>query len=62
MQKEAIKLPVPNYKSNISIEESLLKRRSIREYKKNPLTLNDVSQVLWACQGFFLYSDRKSVV
>lgn len=51
MQKETIKLPEPNYKSNISIEESLLKRRSIREYKKSALTLNDVSQVLWACQG-----------
>ncbi len=51
MSKEIIKLPDPNYNSNTSIEESLLKRRSIREYKNSPLSLKDVSQVLWACQG-----------
>ncbi len=46
-----IKLPPPIFKSSISIEEALLRRRSIRFYKDNPLTLNEVSQILWASQG-----------
>lgn len=46
-----IALPTPQYDSNVSIEEVLLKRRSIREYTNEPLTLQQVSQLLWAVQG-----------
>jgi len=46
-----MKLPNPNYKGNNSLEEILVKRRSIRDYKKLPLTISEVSQLLWACQG-----------
>ena len=46
-----IQLPEPRLKSEISLEEALLKRRSIREYANLPLTLEDVSQLLWAAQG-----------
>jgi SagB-type dehydrogenase family enzyme len=46
-----IKLPEPRYKSNVSVEETLLKRRSIREYASEPLKLQEVSQLLWAAQG-----------
>jgi len=49
--KIGIKLPEPRYDSNVSIEEALLKRRSIREYIGDPLTLQEVSQLLWAAQG-----------
>ena len=49
--KIGIKLPEPRYDSNVSIEEALLKRRSIREYTGDPLTLQEVSQLLWAAQG-----------
>ncbi|MCS7258309.1 MAG: SagB/ThcOx family dehydrogenase, partial [candidate division WOR-3 bacterium] len=38
-------------KSEMSLEEALSIRRSVRQYKKEPLTLNDVSQLLWAAQG-----------
>lgn len=44
-------LPTPRYDSNFSIEEALLKRRSIREYTDEPLMLQQVSQLLWAAQG-----------
>jgi SagB-type dehydrogenase family enzyme len=44
-------LPEPRLKSEVSLEEALLKRRSIREYANLPLTLEDVSQLLWAAQG-----------
>lgn len=46
-----IPLPAPAFESNTSVEEALLKRRSIRDYKAEPLTLTDVSQLLWAAQG-----------
>jgi SagB-type dehydrogenase family enzyme len=46
-----IKLPEPKYNSNTSIEQALLKRRSVREYKNKALTLNEISQLLWSAQG-----------
>jgi SagB-type dehydrogenase family enzyme len=46
-----ITLPKPRYKSDISIEETLFKRRSIRDYTGELLTLQEVSQLLWAAQG-----------
>lgn len=46
-----IKLPEVKLKSDCSIEEALLKRRSVRDYKDEPLTLQEVSQLLWAAQG-----------
>ncbi len=46
-----VQLPEPRLKSKVSLEEALLKRRSIREYANLPLTLEDVSQLLWAAQG-----------
>ena len=48
---ETIKLPEPRYESEISVEEALRARRSIRDYKSEPLTLEEVSQLLWAAQG-----------
>ena len=44
-------LPTPLYESQTSFEEVLLARRSIRAYSLEPLTLAEVSQLLWAAQG-----------
>ncbi|RLG00103.1 MAG: nitroreductase [Candidatus Wolframiiraptor sp.] len=49
-----IKLPKPRYKSDVSVEETLLLRRSIREYERKPITLEQLSQLLWAAQGITL--------
>lgn len=46
-----VKLPVPRLESGVSVEEALLRRESIREYKLEPLTLDVVSQLLWSAQG-----------
>jgi len=54
MAKET-KLLKPKEKGSISIEETLNKRRSVRDYKKGPLSLEQVSQLLWAASGKNLY-------
>uniref|UniRef100_A0A7C6A9Z0 SagB/ThcOx family dehydrogenase n=1 Tax=candidate division WOR-3 bacterium TaxID=2052148 RepID=A0A7C6A9Z0_UNCW3 len=46
-----VKLPEPKYSSKISVEEALKSRRSVRSYKNEPLTIEEVSQLLWAAQG-----------
>lgn len=46
-----IALPEPIFDGNISTEKALKKRRSVREYGNKPLTLQEVSQLLWAAQG-----------
>jgi nitroreductase len=51
IKKTTINLPQPSFKSQTSVEEALLKRRSVREFKKRPVTLPEISQLLWAAQG-----------
>ena len=48
---ETIRLPEPVQDSDTSIEEALRKRRSIRSYNDEPITLSEISQLLWAAQG-----------
>lgn len=53
-----ILLPQPQRKSQTSLEETLQKRRSIREYKNEPLSLKEIAQILWASQGITEGSHR----
>jgi len=46
-----IQLPSPSLKGTISLEEALTLRRSIRSYNQEPLTLTQLSQLLWSAQG-----------
>jgi SagB-type dehydrogenase family enzyme len=48
---KTISLPAPRYDSDFSLEQSLLQRRSVRSYTGEPLTLDEVAQLLWAAQG-----------
>ena len=50
-QESIIDLPKPRYDSDVSLEQSLIQRRSIRSYTSEPLTLLEVAQLLWAAQG-----------
>lgn len=45
------RLPGPMRSGGPSLEEALWGRRSIRDYSKEPLTLQELSQLLWAAQG-----------
>ena len=45
-----MKLPEPSFRG-LPFEATLGARRSVREYSDAPLTLAEVSQLLWAAQG-----------
>ena len=49
--QEIIKLPEPGLDSAISVEKALAARRSVRYFAALPLTLTELSQILWAAQG-----------
>ena len=48
---ETIGLPAPRQDSAISIERAIRERRSIREFSNEPITLQQLAQLLWAAQG-----------
>jgi len=48
---KVVKLPPPVLDGSVSVEKSLAQRRSVRKYAKQPLTLAEVSQLLWAAYG-----------
>ena len=60
-QNQIIKLPEPKFKSSISIEEAINKRRSIRKFDDSPLEINEISQLLWAAQGINTSDGRRTV-
>jgi SagB-type dehydrogenase family enzyme len=46
-----ISLPQPVLDGSVSIEKALSERRTLRTYRDQPLTMAEISQVLWAAQG-----------
>lgn len=48
---ERIKLLEPSLDGRKSLEKTLAERRSIREYNNEPITIQELSQLLWAAQG-----------
>jgi SagB-type dehydrogenase family enzyme len=48
---QPVLLPTPQTQGELSLEEALSQRRSIRDYAPEPLTLAEVGQILWAAQG-----------
>lgn len=46
-----IDLPEPHKDSEHSVEAALAERRSHRDFKKEPLSLAEIGQLLWAAQG-----------
>jgi SagB-type dehydrogenase family enzyme len=47
---EKLELPKPKFKG-LTVEEAIKKRRSIRNYSKQPITKDQLSQLLFAAQG-----------
>ena len=48
---EMINLPEPSLESDYSIEQAIHNRRSVRGFSNKPLSLAEVSQLLWSAQG-----------
>lgn len=46
-----IKLPAPSTSGKMPLEEAISKRRSVRKFGAQPLTLAQLSQLLWSAQG-----------
>ncbi len=55
---ETIKLPGPKITGATSVEEALVKRRSVRIFQEGPVLLDELSQLVWAAQGM---TDRRGV-
>lgn len=49
--KEMISLPKPKTDGSYSVEKAIKERRSIRSYSSGSLSLEQISQLLWALQG-----------
>ena len=48
---QEFKLPKPGLTGKMSVEAGMLKKKSVRHYSKEPLTLEQISQLLWAANG-----------
>ncbi len=48
---ELLDLPAPLENSGMGLEEALRNRRSVRSYSEDPITIQQLSQLLWAAQG-----------
>ncbi|MCD4700919.1 MAG: SagB/ThcOx family dehydrogenase [Candidatus Aegiribacteria sp.] len=46
-----VSLPQPRLSSDVSVEEAMQNRRSVRYYEDSPLTVAEVSQLLWSAYG-----------
>ena len=48
---QKIQLPEPRYGGDVSVEQAVQIRRSVRSYKIDPLNISEISQILWSAQG-----------
>ncbi|MEE9596163.1 MAG: SagB/ThcOx family dehydrogenase [Acidiferrobacterales bacterium] len=55
-----IELPVPSLDGSVSVEDAINKRRSVREFTDQPLSIADLPQCVWSAQGI-TGSDGKKV-
>jgi SagB-type dehydrogenase family enzyme len=46
-----MELPKPGHKGTVSLEDAITQRRSVRSFSDEPVSIEDLSQILWAAQG-----------
>jgi SagB-type dehydrogenase family enzyme len=51
-----VDLPEPTLKGNVALEDTLARRRSVRSFTPEPLTMQELGQLVWAAQGITLPS------
>ncbi len=57
---EKIALPAPVRQGQMSVEEALRRRRSVREFSGKPLTYQQLGQLCWAAQGITQRDGRRT--
>jgi len=50
-EEERMNLPAPMLDGDVSVEEAIKQRRTVRSFANKPLTVSQLSQILWAAQG-----------
>ena len=48
---EQIRLPAPSKKGKVSLEEAIVRRRSVRDFAPEPISIAQLSQMLWVAGG-----------
>jgi SagB-type dehydrogenase family enzyme len=51
VRQDVVELPSPRPTGSVSLEETISRRRSVRKYRREPIDLLQLSQILWAAQG-----------
>jgi hypothetical protein len=51
VKRENIKLPQPKTTGRMSLEEAIVNRHSVRSFDNKELSLEEISQLLWAAYG-----------
>jgi len=51
MGNSQIHLPPPSQKGSLSLEETIARRRSVRDFSPQSISQSQLSQILWAAQG-----------
>ncbi len=54
-------LPSPRYEGTVSLEETIVRRRSVRRYGREPMDLSHLSQILWSAQGITASGQLRAV-
>ncbi|MBD3349370.1 MAG: SagB/ThcOx family dehydrogenase [Candidatus Eisenbacteria bacterium] len=49
--RREVTLPRPGAAGELSVEDAIASRRSVREFSDEPLTIEQLSRLLWAAQG-----------
>jgi SagB-type dehydrogenase family enzyme len=50
-KEDPMNLPAPTMDGNLNVEKAIKQRRTVRSFTNEPLTVDQLSQMLWAAQG-----------
>jgi len=48
---KTVTLPAPSLKGSFPLNRAMSERRSLRQFKSSAITMEELSMLLWACQG-----------